>query len=129
MNERIRNIFKREPVTSIREIYNWWMKGLGLLNLFYLLYVIFHLIIVATVFQNGLILFLLPVILGLGIVINIIYISGFITEITLSKVFRLAIDFDKSGPKLKEWLMIISVTLVLLCSVYNILNPWQTFFK
>jgi hypothetical protein len=122
MNRIIENIFKRDSINSSQEIIKWWIKGLGFLNLFYFLYVIFHLTIIVIVFQNGWIIFLLPIILTIGIIINFLYLSGLITEIILSKAFKLKIDFNKISPKIMEWLIIISILLVIICSAYDIIN-------
>jgi hypothetical protein len=122
MKRIFENIFKRDNKNTSQEIIKWWIKGLGFLNLFYLLYVIFYLTIIVFVFNNGWIFFLLPIIFAIGIIINSLYLSGLLTEIIISKVLKLKVDFNKISPKMKEWLIIISILLVVICSVYDIIN-------
>ena len=122
MIRKINKTFKREHLSSPKDIFIWWTKGLGFLNLFYLFYVIFHLTIIVTVFQNGWFFFLLPIILTIGLLINFVYLTGFITEIILSKMIKLKIDFNRNSPKIKVWLIVISVLIVMIFSIYDILN-------
>ena len=122
MIRKINKTFKREHLSSPKDIFIWWTKGLGFLNLSYLFYVIFHLTIIVTVFQNGWFFFLLPIILTIGLLINFVYLTGFITEIILSKMIKLKIDFNRNSPKIKVWLIVISVLIVMIFSIYDILN-------
>jgi hypothetical protein len=122
MKRIIENIFIRNNIYSSPEIIKWWLNGLGFLNLFFFLYVVFHLTIILFVFNNGFVFFLLPIIFAIGIIVNILYLSGLLTEIIISKAFKLKVDFDKISPIMKEWLIIISIFFVILCSAFNIIN-------
>ncbi len=120
MKFTISSILKRDKISSSKDIINWWLKGSGFLNIFYIIYVIFHLTIIVAAFHNSLNFFLLPVIVALAVLINMIYYSGLVFELILSKVFKRNIDFNNISPQIKEWLLIISITTVLLFSVYDI---------
>ena len=98
MKRIIENIFIRNNIYSSPEIIKWWLNGLGFLNLFFFLYVVFHLTIILFVFNNGFVFFLLPIIFAIGIIVNILYLSGLLTEIIISKAFKLKVDFDKISP-------------------------------
>lgn len=121
MNFTLNSIFKRDQLTSTKEIIIWWFKGIGLLNLFYLLYTIFHLTILALVFHYVWFSYLIPIIIILWFIINIFYFSGLLFEILLSRIFNLKIDFDTLAPKIKEWLIIISVMTIIFLSIYHII--------
>lgn len=121
MKLKFKNIFLRKSTSTIKDIVSWWLNGICYLNLFYLLYVVFHLFIIVTVFHNGWIFFLLPIIVVVGLIINLIYISGLLFELLFSKLFRFKIDFDKYAPTIKEILFSISLLTVILLSIYDIL--------
>jgi hypothetical protein len=122
MKLKFKNIFIRKEILHIKDIVTWWLNGIGYLNLFYLLYVIFHLLVIVTIFHNGWIFFLLPLIGIVGLIINIIFISGLLFEILFSKLFRFKINFDISAPTLEKILFIVSTTIVILLSIHNILD-------
>ena len=119
---KLSNIFKRDTLTSVKEIIKWWMKGIVLLNLFYLIYAILHYIILSQVFVSVWTTFITEIIIAIWLFINILYFSGLFAELILSKIFKAKINFDKISPKIKEWIILFSVIIVVLSSVYHIVN-------
>jgi len=122
MTQKIENIFERGELKSTQDIIRWWVKGLGFLNLFYLLYAIFHLAIILFVFNNGWIFFLFPIIFAIGVIINSFYLLGLITEIVVSKLLKINLDFDTLSPKIKKAIIIISILFTISCSLYEIIT-------
>jgi len=119
-------IFERNCLSNSKDIILWWLNGIGFLNLFYLLYVIFHLLILVKVFHNGWIFFLLPIIFFVWLLINSIFISGLLLELFLSRILKLNFNFDKYAPLLKGVFLIISILIVISISVYDILSQIDT---
>ncbi len=119
---KLENIYVRHNVSSTDEIVRWWTKGFKYLNLFYLIYVVFHLTIIVTVFKNGWIFFLMPYVFAIGVLINIIFLSGLLMEIILNKLLKLNIDYNNNAPKIKKGLLIFSVLIVITFSIYDIMQ-------
>ena len=122
MNFVFDKFFARDKLVSTKEILHWWIKGTGVLNIFYLLYTAIFLFILVEVFQNGWIFFLFPIILTIWILINAISMSGFFIELLFRKVFNSKIDFNKISPKLKMSLFAISVLIILFFSLLILIN-------
>lgn len=118
----IRRIFQRDNIYSLTDIVSWWYRGTFYLNLFFILYSIVHLTIIITVFKNGWIFFLLVPIAFIGLIINLIFISGLFIEVLLTKVLRQNINFDKHGPTIKKIALLICVLTVLGLSMLDMVN-------
>jgi hypothetical protein len=120
MISKTKNIFQRKDLSTINEIFLWWMEGTGLLNIFYILYTVIYLVIIVTLFNNGWIFFLFPGILSVWIIINSLFFSGFFLEMALSRAFRFKLNFDKLGIVTKEIFIMISAMITAALSLYYI---------
>jgi hypothetical protein len=114
------SVFKRENITTIKGIANWWLNGLQYLDFFIVFYSIFHFFIIAIVFHNGWAVFLLPIFFIIAVYINLFYLSGLLLELLLLKVLRLKIDFNKYAPNLKRIIIILSVLFIICLSLLDI---------
>jgi hypothetical protein len=121
MNTYFNKFFTREHLTTNEEIISWWNKGRGLLNLVFIIYVLIHLTIIVLVFENGWILFLLPIIGIAALVINIIFSFGLVFELIAIRIFKLKINFDKAAPDIKILGFILSGLFILFLSLYDML--------
>jgi hypothetical protein len=113
-------VFRRRQLSTLSEVSEWWMKGLKLLNIFFILYSIFHLCIVLFVFNNGYGALLVVPIFFLGVLLNLIILSGLLIEVICSKVLRLSIDFNKHAPVIKQVLTAMAVLIVLALSIADL---------
>ena len=74
------------------------------------------------VFKNGWIAFLIVPIFFLGLLINLIVLSGLFLEVTCSKVLKLKVDFNKYAPLLKQILTATAILIVLALSISDLLD-------
>jgi hypothetical protein len=91
------------------------------MNILFLCYAIFHMLILIIVFRNGWIFFLLPFVLTIFATINILFSFGMFVEI-ISRKFNSKINFDKIAPEIKFWQYIANFILVAVLSVMHILS-------
>ena len=119
---KISEIFNRGELKSNYEIIKWWNKGRGILNLSLMIYTLIHLSLIVLLFNNGWIIFLIPIILVIFILINLIYSIGLVTELALSRLFKLKIDFNKVAPEIKRMEIALIILIVLSLSIFDILN-------
>ena len=122
MKSYFNNVFSREYLISNDEIVRWWSKGWGLFNIIALIYTILHLAIIVLVFENGWIFFLLPIIFGVFILINILYSIGLLFEIVALRLFKSTINFDRVSPVIKKWEFVLFTIIILMLSLLDILN-------
>ena len=122
MTSSLRKIFDRESITTLEDIVEWWYRGTFLLNTIFISYVIIHLTIIVTVFENGWIFFLLVPIAFIGLLLNLLFVSGLFAEILLTKVLRLRTDFNKWGPTIKRLTSIICIFTIILLSLLDFIN-------
>ena len=122
MTFSLQKIFNRNDIHSLEDITNWWFRGTFLLNSFFILFSIVHLAILVIVFGNGWIFFLLVPIAFIGLLLNIVFISGLFAELFLTKLLRQQIDFDKLGPVIKKTSLFICILIIFILSAIDLIN-------
>jgi hypothetical protein len=114
------NIFRRETLSSPVDKIRWWFKGLNYLNTFFVLYAIVHLLVTWFVFNNGWIFFLTVPILFVGLIVNLIFLLGPISELLLGYVLKLNINFNFVAPDIKRFLFVLFIAITIAFSVYDL---------
>ena len=124
MVEQFRRIFTRHNVFSLQEIVIWWFRGTYQLNMFFILYAATHLFLVATVIGNGWFVLLVVPIFFLGLLVNLLFVSGLFIELFVTRLLRQEFDFNKYGPIIKKSALITCIAMVLILSVLDLLRQW-----
>ena len=122
MTFSLRNIFDRDEITTLGDIVEWWYRGTFFLNAFFIFYAIVHLTIIVTVFENGWIFFLLVPIAFIGLLLNLLFVSGLFAELLLTKVLKRQIDFKKWGPPIKKMAAIVCILTIILLSLLDFIS-------
>jgi hypothetical protein len=114
------NIFRRQALSSPVDKIRWWLKGVSYLNTFFVLYAIGHLLVTWFVFKNGWIFFLTVPIFFVGLLVNLIFLLGPISELLLGYVFKLNINFNFVAPDIKRFLFVLFIAITIALSVYDL---------
>jgi hypothetical protein len=114
------NIFRREKLSSPSDVMRWWFRGLNYLNTFFVLYAVAHLLVTWFVFKNGWIFFLTVPILFVGLLINLIYLLGPLSELLLSHILKVGINFNSFAPDMKRFLFVLFIATTIAFSVYDL---------
>jgi hypothetical protein len=112
----------RNSVSCRKETISGLFRSIGILNLFYFLYVLFHLIIITQVFHNGWIFFLWPVIMVLWGLVNIIFLSCYLLALLIHTLSGSRTDRGRYASSVRKALFILCVLIVAIFSIYHILN-------
>jgi hypothetical protein len=110
----------RRNICSVKEIILWWDQGRLIINLFFFIISILHLLIVFFVLKNTWIVFYLPMLFLLLILINLFFSIGLLFEL-VSKLFKFRIDFNKAAPSIKA-ITIIVIVIALICLSFLDIN-------
>ena len=119
------NIFRRETISSPSDIVRWWFKGLSYLNTFFVLYAVAHLLVTWIVFKNGWIFFLTVPILFVGLLINLMYLLGPVSELLLRFILKADINFNSFAPDVKRFLFVLFIATTISFSVYDLSRYFQ----